>query len=215
MGSAGFRADIQALRAIALLLVLAFHVWPARLPGGYVGVDVFFVISGYLITGHLVREVASTGTVDLPTFYARRACRLLPAASLTLVAVGAAAYLWTPASTWTSTAADMAASSLYAQNWVLVRRSVDYLAQDEPPSPLQHFWSLAVEEQFYLGWPLVVAAWRRWRRRRRWWKQLPSPACRPYPRPAGRTPCPWAPCAPCPLGPPCTTPASTRRQATS
>ncbi len=184
MGSAGFRADIQALRAIALLLVLAFHVWPARLPGGYVGVDVFFVISGYLITGHLLREVASTGSVHLPTFYARRACRLLPAASLTLVAVCAAAYLWTPASTWTSTAADMAASSLYAQNWVLVRRSVDYLAQDEPPSPLQHFWSLAVEEQFYLGWPLVVGGVAAWWRRRRSGDGIPAlPGLPPLPPP--------------------------------
>lgn len=162
-----FRVDIQALRAIALLLVVAFHVWPTHLTGGYVGVDVFFVISGYLITGHLVREVASTGRVHLPTFYARRAHRLLPAASLTLIAVGAATYAWTPPSTWPATAADMAASSVYVENWVLVRRSVNYLAQDEPPSPLQHFWSLAVEEQFYLGWPLVVsgvAAW--WQKRK-------------------------------------------------
>ena len=109
--------------------------------------------------------MASTGRVDLPTFYARRARRLLPAASLTLVAIGLAAYLWMPPSTWTTTAADMAASTLYAENWMLVRRSVDYLAQDQTPSPLQHFWSLAVEEQFYLGWPLLVggvaALWRR------------------------------------------------------
>ena len=152
-----FRTDIQALRAIAVLLVVGFHVWPSHLTGGYVGVDVFFVISGYLITGHLLREVASTGRIDLPTFYARRARRLLPAASLTLVAVGVAAYLWMPPSTWPTTAADMAASTLYAENWALVRRSVDYLAQDQAPSPLQHFWSLSVEEQFYLGWPLLVA----------------------------------------------------------
>jgi peptidoglycan/LPS O-acetylase OafA/YrhL len=166
-GSAsGFRTDIQALRAIAVLLVVGFHVWPTRISGGYVGVDVFFVISGYLITAHLLREVAATKRVDLPTFYARRARRLLPAANLTLVAVCLAAYLWMPPSTWPITAADMAASTLYAENWMLVRRSVDYLAQDEPPSPLQHFWSLAVEEQFYLGWPLLVggvaALWRRY-----------------------------------------------------
>ncbi len=107
--------------ALALLLVLAFHVWSARLPGGYVGVDVFFVISGYLISGHLVREVTWTGTVHLPTFYAHRSRRLLPAASLTLFAVVAAAYLWTPASSWTTTAADMAASSLYERpTWYVV-----------------------------------------------------------------------------------------------
>ena len=160
-----FRTDIQALRAIAVLLVIAFHVWPATVRGGYVGVDVFFVISGYLITGHLVREVAATGRLDLPAFYARRARRLLPAASLTLVAVGLATYMWVPPATWPITAADMVASTLYAENWALVRRAVDYLAQDQTPSPLQHFWSLAVEEQFYVGWPLLVAgaaaAWTR------------------------------------------------------
>ena len=152
-----FRTDIQALRAIAILLVLGYHVWPAWVPGGYVGVDVFFVLSGYLITGHLIREVNTTGRVDLPNFYSRRARRLLPAASLILVLVGVGAYMWMPSWTWTTTATDMAASTLYAENWVLVRRTVDYLAQDQAPSPLQHFWSLAVEEQFYLGWPLLMA----------------------------------------------------------
>jgi peptidoglycan/LPS O-acetylase OafA/YrhL len=164
---AAFRPDIQALRAVAVLLVVGFHVWPTRVQGGYIGVDVFFVISGYLITGHLVREVRATGRVDLPGFYARRARRLLPAASLTLVAVGVAAYALMPASTWRSTAVDMAASALYAQNWVLVRRAVDYLAQDQAPGPLQHFWSLAVEEQYYMVWPLLVAGVAAvWKRRR-------------------------------------------------
>ena len=164
---AAFRPDIQALRAIAVLLVLAFHVWPTHVHGGYIGVDVFFVISGYLITGHLLREVASTGRVDLLQFYARRARRLLPAASLTLVAVGLASYMWMPSWTWATTAADIAASTGYAENWMLVRRAVDYQAQYETPSPLQHFWSLAVEEQFYFGWPLLVAgvAWL-WQRTR-------------------------------------------------
>jgi len=184
--TARFRADIQALRAIAVLLVVGFHVWPAIFKGGYVGVDVFFVISGYLITGHLVREVAATGRVDLATFYARRARRLLPAASLTLVAVGLAAYLWMPPSTWPTTAADMAASTVYAENWMLVRRAVDYHAQDQAPSPLQHFWSLAVEEQFYLGWPLLVggvaAAWRR-RMGAKPTKPAPFPELAPPPPP--------------------------------
>ena len=168
-----FRTDIQALRAIAVLLVLAFHVWPSRLTGGYVGADIFFVISGYLITGHLLREVASTGRVDLPAFYARRARRLLPSASLTLVLVGVAAYLWMPAFTWKKVAADMAASTLYVENWALVRRSVDYLSQGQTPSPLQHFWSLAVEEQFYVGWPLLVAGVAATRTRRAGAKSAP------------------------------------------
>ena len=86
--------------------------------------DVFFVISGYLATGHLVREVASRGRVDLPGLYARRARRLLPAASLTRVAVGAATYMWIPRWTWETVAADMAASTVYAENWVLVTWTV-------------------------------------------------------------------------------------------
>ena len=191
-----FRTDIQALRAIAVLLVLAFHVWPTRITGGYVGVDVFFVISGYLITGHLLREVASTGRVDLPAFYARRARRLLPAASLTLVLVGLAAYLWMPAFTWKTVAADMAASTLYVENWALVRRSVDYLAQGQTPSPLQHFWSLAVEEQFYVGWPLLVAGVAATRMRRTGAKPaalfgaaLPYPPGRAYALPMGMLCC--------------------------
>lgn len=143
------RADIQALRAIAVLLVIAYHVSPTCVTGGFIGVDVFSVISGYLITGQLVCEVNTTGRIDFPDFYARRAQRLLPASSLTLMAVGLASYVWMPPSTWATMAADMAASSLYVQNWMLVRRSVDYLAQGQMPSPLQHFWSLSVEEQFY------------------------------------------------------------------
>ena len=112
------------------------------------GVDVFFVISGYLITGHLIREVAATGRVDLPMFYARRARRLLPAASLTLAAVCVAYFMWMPALTWAAVCADTTASTLYAENWALVNRAADYQAKDQVPSPLQHFWSLAVEEQF-------------------------------------------------------------------
>ena len=181
-----FRTDIQALRAIAVLLVLAFHVWPSHITGGYIGVDVFFVISGYLITGHLLREVASTGRIDLPVFYARRARRLLPAASLTLAAVGIASYLWMPALTWTTVAADMVTSTLYAENWALVRRSVDYGAQGQTPSPLQHFWSLAVEEQFYLGWPLLVAGVTAARRRRLGAKPTALPGMAP-PLPPLRT----------------------------
>jgi len=102
----------------------------------------------------------------MQAFYGSQVRRLLPAASLTLVMVAVAAYLFMPVSTWATIAADMAASTLYVENWLLVRRSVDYLAQDQAPSPLQHFWSLAVEEQFYLGWPLVLVAISAWWRRR-------------------------------------------------
>ena len=153
-----FRTDIQGMRAVAVLAVLAYHVWPGALPGGYVGVDVFFVISGFLITGLLVREFERSGTIRLRDFYARRIRRLLPAASLTLVAVAIAAWIWSSPSEWGDLAEELVASALYVENWQLVQRSVDYLAQDAAPSPVQHYWSLSVEEQFYILWPLLMLA---------------------------------------------------------
>ncbi|MFC0706087.1 SGNH hydrolase domain-containing protein [Cellulomonas uda] len=163
-----FRRDVQGLRAVAVLLVLAFHAG-LPVPGGFVGVDVFFVLSGFLITGLVADEVARTGRLRLARFYARRARRLLPAAALALVAVVAATALWLPVTRWRDVAGDVVATSLYVVNWRLADRSVDYLAQDAAPSPVQHFWSLAVEEQFYVVWPLLVVALvalARWRGRR-------------------------------------------------
>lgn len=154
--SSAFRPDIQGLRAIAVLAVLIYHIWPKTLPGGYVGVDVFFVISGFLITGLLVREFERSGTVSLVQFYGRRIRRLLPAAGATLLAVAVAGFAWMSASEWRSLSRELLASAFYFENWLLVSRSVDYLAQDAAPSPLQHFWSLSVEEQFYIIWPLLM-----------------------------------------------------------
>jgi peptidoglycan/LPS O-acetylase OafA/YrhL len=154
----GFRADIQGLRAIAVLLVLVFHLWPKAVQGGYVGVDVFFVISGYLITGQLFRELSAQGRIALGSFYERRVRRLLPAASLTLVAVAAGARVWLPKALWKETAKEIFASAFYVENLLLVRKSVDYLSLDAEPSPVQHYWSLSVEEQFYILWPLMIIA---------------------------------------------------------
>jgi len=151
----GFRRDVQGLRALAVGLVLAYHAG-LPVPGGYVGVDVFFVVSGFLITGLVADEVARTGRLRLGRFYARRARRLLPAAALTLVAVVVATLAWLPVTRWREVAGDVLATSLYAVNWRLADRSVDYLAQDAAASPVQHFWSLAVEEQFYVVWPVLV-----------------------------------------------------------
>ncbi|HWJ84429.1 MAG TPA: acyltransferase family protein [Cellulomonas sp.] len=162
----GFRPDIQGLRAIAVVLVLVFHAGVPGLPGGYVGVDVFFVISGYLITSMIVTEVVETGRLRLGRFYARRARRLLPAAATVLVATGIATVLWLPLTRWREIAGDMASTSLYVVNWRLAGRSVDYLAEGSAASPVQHFWSLAVEEQFYLLWPVLVLVAALWARRR-------------------------------------------------
>lgn len=157
-GSGHFRPDIEGLRAVAVILVIAYHSGLPFLSGGYVGVDVFFVISGFLITGLLVRELESTGTITLGTFYLRRARRLLPAAALTLLGVGVLTVAALPLIRWVSVARDIRWSALYAVNWRFASQATDYLAAEEAASPVQHFWSLAVEEQFYLVWPLLLLA---------------------------------------------------------
>ena len=150
------RPEIQALRAGAALLVVLYHLWPDRLPGGFMGVDVFFVISGFLITSHLAREAASTGRVRLGRFWARRARRLLPAAYLVLATSAVAVFIWMPKLGWVQNFREILASALYFQNWRLATDAVDYLAADNAPSVAQHYWTLSVEEQFYLAWPLLV-----------------------------------------------------------
>ncbi|MFI6102296.1 acyltransferase family protein [Lentzea sp. NPDC051213] len=154
--SPGFRTDVQALRAIAVIAVVVNHFWPNAMTGGYIGVDVFFVISGYLITSHLAREIARTGKVRLGTFYARRIRRLLPAAFLVLGVTVVMAGVLLPYPRWTATAWESFASAFYWENWLLAAKSVNYSAQSEAASVVQHYWSLSVEEQFYLFWPLLL-----------------------------------------------------------
>ncbi|MFT4469802.1 acyltransferase family protein [Arthrobacter sulfonylureivorans] len=149
------RLDIQGLRAIAVALVVIYHLWPERLTGGFVGVDVFFVISGFLITSHLIKR-PPTNWHDLNAFWARRILRLLPAAFVVLAATAVASRLVAPPTQWGAIAKEIISSALYVQNWVLAGSSVDYLAADNAPTPTQHFWSLSVEEQFYLFWPVLV-----------------------------------------------------------
>ena len=154
--SSGVRPEIQALRAIAVATVVIFHYWPHLISGGYVGVDVFFAISGFLITAHLVREVDRTSKVSLPGFWARRARRILPAALLVLLFCAVVTYLTVPLNLWEQFFTEIRASTLYVENWNLAAQAVDYLGAENRPSPVQHYWSLSVEEQFYIVWPVVI-----------------------------------------------------------
>ena len=150
------RADIQALRAIAIAAVVLFHLWPIHLAGGFVGVDVFFVISGFLITTHILNEV-SQGTFRISSFWVRRVRRLLPASFLVLVVTAVLIVAFVPVQLWLQWLREVQFSIVYLENWILALDSVDYLALSNEASPAQHFWSLSVEEQFYIVWPVLVA----------------------------------------------------------
>ena len=152
----GFRPDIEGLRAVAVVAVVLFHADMPWVSGGFVGVDVFFVISGFLITGMLWREVSTTGTVGLRRFYGARARRLLPASATVgvVVMIGSAALL--PSLQSRPAIGDGIASALYVSNYRFIQQGVDYFHDTLPPSPFQHYWSLGVEEQFYLVWPTLI-----------------------------------------------------------
>jgi peptidoglycan/LPS O-acetylase OafA/YrhL len=156
-----FRDDIQGLRGIAVGLVLLFHASIPGFSGGFVGVDIFFVLSGFLITGNLIREIHTHGQIRFKEFYARRIRRLLPAAFLVLIATLIAAAIWFPPLLMPGIAVDIASAGLYVSNMDFAIRATDYFASSVIPSPVLHFWSLGVEEQFYLFWPilLAVATW--------------------------------------------------------
>jgi len=153
--SRGLRLDIQGLRAIAVSLVVVYHLAPARLTGGFVGVDVFFVISGFLITSHLIAKPPRVPR-DLFNFWGRRIRRLLPASLLVLAVTLVGSWAVLPETQWESTAQQSKAAALYFVNWRLAHDAVDYLAAESAATPVQHFWSLSVEEQFYLGWPVLI-----------------------------------------------------------
>ncbi|MCH1865991.1 acyltransferase family protein [Nocardioides sp. CFH 31398] len=154
----GFRDDIQGMRALAVLAIILFHAGLSPYPGGFVTLDVFFVLSGFLITLLLLREVERDGTVSLRRFYARRARRILPAASVVAVAVVAASALWLDVVRARETAVDAIWSAFFAANVRFALVGTDYFADEAPPSPMQHYWSLAVEEQFYLLLPVLLVA---------------------------------------------------------
>jgi peptidoglycan/LPS O-acetylase OafA/YrhL len=163
-----FRPDIEGLRAVAIVAVLLCHAGVPFLAGGYVGVDVFFVISGFLITRLLIGELDRSGTISLRGFYARRAKRLLPLSAVLLAAVGVLSMILLSPLRDTEVAGDIVSAALYVANWHFAAQSVDYFAQGLEPSPVLHLWSLAIEEQFYLVWPgLILATTWLWRRRGR------------------------------------------------
>jgi peptidoglycan/LPS O-acetylase OafA/YrhL len=155
MGTGRFRADVEGLRAVAVLAVVAYHAGLGMVGGGFVGVDVFYVLSGFLITGLLWEELEGTGRLRFGAFYARRTRRLLPAAALVLVVTLVASAVWLSPLQVPVVARDAVAAALYVANYRFALQRTDYLA-DASPSPLQHYWSLGVEEQFYLLWPLLL-----------------------------------------------------------
>jgi len=151
-----FRPDIEGLRGIAVLSVVSYHLNFIVAPGGFIGVDVFFVLSGFLITRLLYNELANDDRISLAEFWARRARRILPAATLVLLSTLVAAVLLIFPLDVRPAANDIGAAAAFFVNWLLAARSVDYLAQAEVHSVVLHYWSLAVEEQFYLLWPLLI-----------------------------------------------------------
>src|SRR6185503_14529951 len=155
MPSPSFRPDLEGLRGIAVALVVMFHAHLLGAVGGFIGVDAFYVLSGFLITGLLLRELATKGRLDLVAFYGRRARRILPAATVAIVVIlVAAAFIVAPLDL-PSVAADATASGLFVGNVLFAFRATDYFASSTP-SPFLHYWSLGVEEQFYLVWPVLL-----------------------------------------------------------
>ena len=152
----GFRPDIQGLRAIAVLLVVLFHSGVEVLSGGYVGVDVFFVISGFLITTHLLQSLEREGRIRFGRFYAKRARRILPAALLVAGLTVVAAWLWMSPLLLRKVVVGAIATALYVPNYFFAAEDTNYLAETTP-SVFQHYWSLGIEEQFYLLWPALLA----------------------------------------------------------
>jgi peptidoglycan/LPS O-acetylase OafA/YrhL len=154
-GDRPFRPDVEGLRAVAVLLVVLFHSGVSALSGGFIGVDVFFVISGFVITGVLLRERAATGSTSVLAFYGRRCRRIIPAATLVIIATVFLSYVFLSSVEGDRTATDGLWAAVFLANFHFVATGTNYLGSQLPPSPLQNFWSLAVEEQFYVVYPTM------------------------------------------------------------
>ena len=155
-GHRHYRPSLDGLRAIAVTAVVIFHLDIPYLPGGYLGVDLFFVLSGYLITELLIREYSTTGTISLRDFWARRARRLLPALVVVLLAVAGYSYANADPEQLYWLRREGLAALFYAANWWFISSGTSYFADSSAESPLLHTWSLAIEEQFYIVWPLLL-----------------------------------------------------------
>jgi len=156
-----YRPHLDGIRAVAVVSVILYHLGYGWIPGGFLGVDVFFVLSGYLITGLLLDESVALGRVRVARFYARRMRRLLPGSFLVLLAVMVAAIHLLDAGQRQAVGHDVTAAALWSSNWRFATGGVEYFTPGDLPSPVLHYWSLAVEEQFYLAWPLLFTVlWR-------------------------------------------------------
>lgn len=150
------RKDIQGMRALAVFIVVVYHADFSFIPGGFIGVDIFFVLSGFLITGALLREIERNGRVSLGNFWARRVRRLLPASMVVLAVTLIVSMRVLPLLQRASVSADVMWASLFSANWRFAIQQTDYLAADRVDSPVLHYWSLGVEEQFYVFWPVLM-----------------------------------------------------------
>lgn len=165
--SSGYMPGLDGLRALAVFAVIAYHLNLTWVPGGLLGVSLFFVLSGYLITNILLKQWEQSGGIDLKDFWLRRARRLLPALFVMLAGVMSWVMLCAP-ERMAALKQEAVAAAFYASNWYLIFHQVSYFESFGPPSPLGHLWSLAVEEQFYLFWPLLLGLGLRCLRQRKW-----------------------------------------------
>jgi peptidoglycan/LPS O-acetylase OafA/YrhL len=147
--------SIQALRALAVSVVVLNHYFPYRVPGGFIGVDVFFVVSGFLMTNRIIADI-DAGRFSFLRFYSRRAARLLPAALAVLLVSLLATLIWLPVTAQSASLNDIAAACLYVLNWRLILKDTSYFADHTHASIVLHYWSLSIEEQFYFVWPALV-----------------------------------------------------------
>jgi len=162
----GHVGALDGIRALAVIAVVLYHAGVAHVHAGYLGVDVFFVLSGFLITSLLLTELEGRGRLAFGRFYERRARRLLPALVVLVVLVVCFAWVVAPHASYPRLPGQLLGTMAYVGNWTLIAGHVSYFSQGLPPSPVEHTWSLAIEEQFYLVWPaMLFALWRLNRRR--------------------------------------------------